>query len=169
MPSTFELDLFLKELSSDINRKNRELKEQQSQVNNFQFLKEKYPDLYMKNKKLFSYEARLSACKAYMDFIGCDGDRLNVIPYTIEFIDCKQYNIHYDCYIRIGNVYDNGIRLIDNWKNKIIDSNFDFSNLIVEDISFQLKDKINGEINTHIYAQKILFEKIELLKNINVD
>ena len=39
MPSTFELDLFLKELSSDINRKNRELKELQSQVNNFQFLK----------------------------------------------------------------------------------------------------------------------------------
>lgn len=169
MSLTSELDLFLARLKSDIRIKNKEIENIKYQVDNIFHLKETYPDLYMRDKKFYSNEVKYYADKAYMDLVGCDGDRMNVIPYVIQFINSELYNIYYNCYIHIGNIYDNGIKLIPNWKDKIINYKFTYAEHIVESAVFQLKDKINKETRSLLYEQEIISDKIQLLKNINLE
>ena len=171
MSLTSELNLYLAGLKSDISVKTKEIQDLKDQVDNICTLRETYPDLYMKNKKFYSNEAKYYADKAYIDLVGCDGDCINITPYVKHFINSEVFDIRYDCYIYIGNIYDNGIKLISNWKNRIINSDICFTNAkhIVESVVFQLSDKIKKETRSLLYEQEILEEKIQLLKNINLE
>jgi len=169
MSSTSDFDLIIAVLKSDIIVKTKEIENIRIKVDNLSSMKETYPDLYMKGKKFYSNEVKYYADKAYMDLVGRDGDRINVIPYLMHFSNSELYNIYYDCYIHIGNIYDNGIELIPNWKDKIINCEFTYAKHILESIVFQLSDKIKKETKSILYEQEILEEKIQLLKNINLE
>jgi hypothetical protein len=169
MSLTSELNLYLAGLTSDIRVKTKEIENIKEQVKNIHSLEEYYLDLYMKDNKFYSNEAKFFADKAYVNLSGCDGDRINAIPYVIHFSNSGLHNIYYDCYIHIGNIYDYGIKLIPNWKDRIINYKFTYANEIVESVLHQLKDKINKELQSSLYEQEILEEKIRFLKNINLE
>ena len=169
MSLTSELDLFLAGLISDIRVKTKEIQNIKDQVKNIYSLEDFYPDLYMKNKKFYSNEAKFFADKAYMNLVGCDNDNINIMPYVMHYTGSELYNIHYECYISIGSFLDNGIKLFPNWKDKIIKCCFTYSSEIIDSIVFQLKDKINKDISYCLYEQEIIEEKIQLLKNINLE